>query len=140
MKILIIDNDVEEAINLSKYLICQGHRCNCATTAKNSLFLIENHPFDIVFLELEWARILDVDGLERIRRSAKTNDSKIIIRTSTSFTDEEIQILLQKGVHSVVSKQVKWNNLLEIIKSINEMDAVGSTCLPKNLSIKNLRR
>jgi len=140
MKILIIDNDMEETINLSKYLIRQGHRCNYASTAKNGLFLIENYQFDTVLLESEWASIPDIDGLESICRSAKTSGSKIIMFTSTSFTDEEIQVLLQKGVHSVISKYVQWNNLLGIIESISETDTIGATNLPKNLSIENLRR
>src|SRR5574340_503231 len=123
MKILVIDNDMEETINLSKYLIHQGHRCNYTTTAKNGLFLMDNYLFDIVFLESEWASILDGDGFEGICRSAKTSGSKIIMFTSTSFTDVEIQVLLQKGVHSVISKYVKRDNLLEIVESINEMDA-----------------
>lgn len=141
MKILVIDNDMEESINLSDYLIRQGHRCNYASTIKDGLFLIENYQYDIIFLESKGVgECLDIEGLECICRSAKTSGSKTILLTSTSFTDEEIQILLQKGIQSVISKHVRWNNLLEIIESIDAMNDICATNLPKNLSVENLKR
>ena len=72
MLVLLVEDNTDIAENVSEYLAAHGHQADFAPTARQGLYLLENHDYDAVVLDLG---LPDMDGLDlcRLARSGHRN-------------------------------------------------------------------
>ena len=119
MKILGID-DNQDLLDLSELALTSvGHEFSCADNGKEGLELIKKQQFDVVLLDLSMPDFSGLDVLDGLEKDDIINKQKVIVFSASTPTEEEQKSLLQKGVHSILSKPLDPDKLIEHIEKIN---------------------
>lgn len=93
LKILIIDDDPEQAEILKSILKAEGREVQTSTNPKEALHLIHEHSFDIVFTDVSMP---EVDGIQVLKYAQKHSPNARIILI-TAFGDWGIYAEAIKG-------------------------------------------
>lgn len=115
MKVLLIDDNVETSVMLSKFLGLKGYDCIVSNDGRNGLALINSNNFDVVLLDLSMPEFSGHDVIEQLCQSGKIKKNKIIVFTASSLKEEESKNLLGRGVRSVLQKPIELNLLTEAL-------------------------
>lgn len=115
-KVLIVDDNISITKMLSKWLTAKGHDVTVSNDGKNGLTMILNNKFDMVLLDLSMPEFTGYDVVEELEKSGKLQEEKIVIFTASTASDENINKLIAKGVHSCLRKPVD----LDILKKTVE--------------------
>jgi len=119
MKILGID-DNQDLLDLSELALTSvGHEFSCADNGKEGLELIKKQQFDVVLLDLSMPDFSGSDVLDGLEKDDIINKQKVIVFSASTPTEEEQKSLLQKGVHSILSKPLDPDKLIEHIEKIS---------------------
>jgi len=115
MKILAID-DNEDLVNLCEtVLTSDGHEFTGITNGREGLQAIKDEKFDVVLLDLSMPDFSGEDVLDALAKEGIMKKQKIVIFTGMSPTEKEIELFLEKGVHSVIKQPVDSDYLSEFI-------------------------
>jgi len=119
MKILIVDDDVELTKALESTITSVGHDVQCANDPKEGLRLIREQKHDLVLLDLSMPEFSGVDIIETLVEDGKIKLKNIVIITASAANDEELQKLMDSGVHSVLRKPVDIDAILDKIEEVS---------------------
>jgi len=118
LKILGID-DNQDLLDLSEVaLSSEGHEFTAIDNGKEGLQAIKDKKFDIVLLDLSMPDFSGEDVIDALVKEGIMNKQMIIIFTATIPTKKEIDQFLEKGVHSVLTKPVNIDIIIETIKKM----------------------
>ena len=108
----------------------EGYNVLCeAETGKDAIFKALNQPIDVILLDLY---LPDISGIKVIKALKEENcTSKIVILTSDE-EDNDILKALSLGVFAYVIKDINTDNLLYIVKTVND----GAMWLDPKIVIK----
>ena len=113
MKILGID-DNEDLLELCEVaLTSDGHEFTGISNGRDGLKAIRDEKFDAVLLDLSMPDFSGVDVIDALVKEGIMNKQKVVIFTGTSPTKKEIDLFLEKGVHSVLKQPVDADFLSE---------------------------
>lgn len=118
MHILLIDDNKDITEMLSKYLKLSGHECLVTNDGRNGLNIMLNQKFDAVLLDLAMPEFSGKDIIESLEKKGKLKDQKIILFTASSPTDEELDELIQKGIHSCLKKPIDPDDLISYLTNV----------------------
>jgi len=118
MKILGIDDsrDLLELCNIA--LSAEGHEYTGIDNGKEGLQAINDKKFDVVLLDLSMPDFTGEDVLDALVKEGIMDKQKIIIFTASTATEKEYGPLLEKGAHSIITKPVDIDILIETIKKM----------------------
>lgn len=116
MKILLVDDNSDITTMLSKYFTMKGHDCHVSNDGYNGLAMIENQKFDAILLDLAMPDFSGRDVVESLAKSGKIRETNIVTLTASSVSDEDTEILKNKGVHSLLKKPIDPDYLLDYLK------------------------
>jgi len=119
MKILIVDDDVELTKAAQSAISSFGHDVQCANDPKVGLKLIREQKHDMVLLDLSMPEFSGVDIIENLAEGGKIKQKNIVIITASAANEEELQKLMDSGVHSVLRKPVDIDAILDKIEEIS---------------------
>jgi CheY-like chemotaxis protein len=88
---------------------------------------MNNQKFDTVFLDIAMPDFSGLDVIDSLLENGKINDSAIVLFTASSITDDEVNDLIKKGVHSCIRKPVRIETLLEKIDELSQIHSEVST-------------
>ena len=118
MKILGID-DNEDLLEVCEItLSSEGHEYTGINNGKEGLQAIKDKKFDAVLLDLSMPDFSGMDVIDALVKEGIMNKQKVVIFTATSPTKKEIELFLEKGVHSVLKKPVDPDDLSEFIHKL----------------------
>jgi len=118
MKILGID-DNEDLLDLCELaLTSDGHEYTAINNGREGLQEIKDKKFDIVFLDLSMPDFSGEDVIDALVNDGIMNKQKIVIFTASPTSEKLSQPFLKKGVHSIMSKPIDVDTLLEQIHKI----------------------
>ena len=117
MKILYIDDNKSLTKLLSTHLISLGHECTVANSGRNGLTLMENNKFDVVLLDILMPEFTGFDVIDYLFKNKKIYEQNIILFTGATLSNEKIDELLRKGVHSYITKPAETDELLGVINA-----------------------
>jgi len=118
MKILGID-DNEDLLELCKVVLnSDGHEYTGMDNGKEGLELIRDEKFDVVLLDLSMPDFSGEDVVDALVKDGIMNKQKVIIFTAISPTKKEIDLFLEKGVHSIIKKPVEADTLSEFVHKL----------------------
>ncbi len=114
-KIMIVDDEEDIVLGLSRFLKKNGYDVVYETSPKKALDLLSAEPSDILIADV---KMDEMSGLELINEARKKNpDIKIIIMTARG--SEEIErISYERGALEYLEKPFDVEYLLEVLKKI----------------------
>jgi len=118
MKILGID-DNRDLLNLCNVaLSSEGHEYTAIENGKDGLQAIKDKKFDVVLLDLSMPDFSGEDLIDALVKEDIMDKQNIIVFTASTATEKEFGPLLEKGVHSIITKPVDIDILIETIKKM----------------------
>lgn len=120
-KILIIDDEINIGILLSKFLTRSGFEVSTCTNGNNALELMTKEPFNLVLCDF---RLEDTDGREMLRK-IKTSypDTGVII--ITGYSDIKLAVeLIKMGAYDYITKPLYPDEILNTINKAIEAQKV----------------
>ncbi len=115
MKILGVD-DNEDLLSLCEtVLTSDGHEFTGITNGRDGLKAIRDKKFDVVLLDLSMPDFSGMDVIDALVKEGIIKKQKVVIFTGMSPTEKEIELFLEKGVHSVIKQPVDSDYLSEFI-------------------------
>jgi two-component system response regulator HydG len=122
-KILIIDDEVNIGILLSKFLTRNGFEISTSTNGNNALEIMTKEPFNLVLCDY---RLEDTDGREMLRKIKATYpDTGVII--ITGYSDIKLAVeLIKMGAYDYITKPLYPDEILNTInKAIEAQKAIN---------------
>ncbi len=120
LEILIIDDNEQITKMLTTFLELKEHKCTVANDGKEGLALIKEDKHDVILLDLAMP---EFDGFAVIKDLEENNmlkDHKVIVFTASTITEEELDVLVDRGVSSYILKPIDIDLLLsKIIETAN---------------------
>jgi two-component system response regulator HydG len=116
-KILIIDDEVNVGILLSKFLARNGFEVRTANSGTSGLAYLSTEPFDLVLCDF---RLDDTDGREILKKVKKSypHTGVIII---TGYSDIKMAVeLIKMGAYDYISKPLYPDEILNTINKALE--------------------
>jgi len=118
MKILLID-DNEDLLDLcDAVLSSEGHEYTGIDNGKEGLKLIRNQQFDIVFLDLSMPEFSGMDVIDALVKDGIMNKQKVVIFSATTPTKKDMDLFLEKGAHSILTKPIDADTLVAHVQKI----------------------
>jgi CheY-like chemotaxis protein len=127
MKLLIIDDSQDVTDLFVKVLSTIGHKVIARDNGKDGLEIINEQKFDAVFLDIAMPDFSGLDVIDSLLENGKIDDSAIVLFTASSITDDEVNDLIKKGVHSCIRKPVRIETLLEKIDELSQIHSAVTT-------------
>src|SRR6201995_1199203 len=116
-KILIIDDEVNVALLLSKFLTRNGFDVTTASTGMSGMELLKNASFDLVLCDF---RLEDTDGREMLK-SIKTQYPKTGVIIITGYSDIKMAVeLIKMGAYDYITKPLYPDEILNTINKAIE--------------------
>lgn len=115
MKILIVDDNIDTATMLSKFLELKSHSCVTAHDGRNGLVLAISKNFDVLLLDLAMPNFSGMDVVNELCKNGKIKEIKTIVFTASNLKNGEEAELKTKGVHVILRKPVELKFLLEAL-------------------------
>jgi two-component system response regulator HydG len=124
-KILIIDDEVNVAVLLSKFLTRNGFDVSTASSGNSGMEYLKNDEFALVLCDY---RLEDTDGREMLRK-IKTQYPKTGVIIITGYSDIKMAVeLIKMGAYDYISKPLYPDEILNTItKAIETRQALLDT-------------
>jgi two-component system response regulator HydG len=112
-KILIIDDEVNVALLLSKFLIRNGFDVSTASSGNSGLEILKSDDFDLVLCDF---RLEDTDGREMLKK-IKTQYPKTGVIIITGYSDIKMAVeLIKMGAYDYITKPLYPDEILNCCK------------------------
>ncbi len=115
LNILLVDNEAEFLESISYWLETKEHNVRVAYSGEESLELIKNSTFDIVFLDIHMPG--GIDGMETLRRIRSTHPNLPVVMVTGYAKEEKMGEALQLGISGFFPKTASFEDLGRIIKA-----------------------
>src|ERR1700744_6800581 len=121
-KILIIDDEVNVALLLSKFLTRNGFEVSTASSGTSGLEYLKNGAFNLVLCDF---RLEDTDGREMLKQ-IKTHYPQTGVIIITGYSDIKMAVeLIKMGAYDYITKPLYPDKLLNTItKAIETHNAL----------------
>jgi CheY-like chemotaxis protein len=120
LEILIIDDNEQITKMLTTFLELKEHKCTVVNDGKEGLAIIKENRHDVILLDLAMP---EFDGFAVIKDLEENNmlkDHKVIVFTASTITEDELDVLVNRGVSAYILKPIDIDLLLsKIIKTAN---------------------
>ncbi len=116
-KLLIIDDDTEICLLLSRFLSGKGFSVETAFTGRSGLKALIKTPFDAIISDFRLPDLGGFDLIEAFRKKAPQTPLIVI----TGYSDVRMAVKAMKmGVHEYVTKPIQADELLLVLKDALE--------------------
>jgi len=120
LKILIIDDNEQITKMLTTFLELKEHKCTVANDGKEGLMIIKESRHDVVLLDLAMPEFDGFSVIKDLEENNMLKDQKVIVFTASTITEEELDVLVDRGVSSYILKPIDIDLLLsKIIETAN---------------------
>ena len=116
-KILLVDDNKGITDLLSKFLIGKGYQCTTSNDGRNALNVIQGKRYDVILLDVAMPEFSGYHVIDALEKDGKLSHEKVILFTASSISNEEVDELIKRGVHSCLRKPVSLEELLQSIES-----------------------
>ncbi len=120
LRVLIIDDNEQITKMLTTFLELKEQQCTIANDGKEGLEIIKENSHDVVLLDLAMPEFDGYAVIKDLEENNMLKDHKIIVFTASTITQEELDKLVDRGVHSYILKPIDIDTLLsKIIETAN---------------------
>ena len=119
LDVLIVEDNVVNAMVVEAFVGRMGHTPLVAPTAEEGLELLEEQAFDLVLMDISLPGIDGIEATQRIRAHADaTIRSLPVIAMSAHVFDNEVAQHLQSGMDAFIGKPIAPDGLAQTIASV----------------------
>lgn len=117
LSILVVEDNLVNQLLLEKLLVKKGFKVNVCANGMEALKLIDQHSYDVVFMDMQMP---EMDGLEatRIIRAKEENSGghlPIYAITANVQISDRISCF-KAGMDGYIAKPIRWEDLLNAIR------------------------
>ena len=121
MKILMVDDDVEITKAVETIMTSTGHDFQFTNDPREGLKLIREQDQDMIILDLSMPEVSGIDIINDLAKDGTIKEKKIVVMTASAVGDEELEGLVELGIHSFLKKPVDIDAILD------KIDEIGSS-------------
>ena len=119
LDVLIVEDNVVNAMVVEAFVARMGHRPLVAPTAEEGLELLEEQAFDLVLMDISLPGIDGIEATQRIRAHADAAIRSLpVIAMSAHVFDNEVAQHLQSGMDAFIGKPIAPDGLAQTIASV----------------------
>jgi len=115
-RIMVIEDDVDNAKLIAWAMEDQGHHCESFGTAEEGLAVLQQRPFDLVLMDICLPGMDGKEATRAIRKIAQFTHLPVLAVTGHA-TKKEGQAIRDSGVTDLITKPVDEQHLIEMIAS-----------------------
>ncbi len=115
-RILVVDDDRDLLLLLTKMLARTGASTQTAETGSSALSMLDAEPFDLLILDLMLPDMDGYDILRRVREDVRFNQMPVLI-LSAKTTPEAIKRGLELGADGYLTKPVSRADLQQALQA-----------------------
>jgi len=120
LEVLIIDDNEQITKMLNTFLELKEHKCTIANDGKEGLAIIKENRHDVILLDLAMPEFDGYAVIKDLEENKMLENYKIIVFTASTITEEELDGLVKRGVHSYILKPIDIDLLLsKIVETAN---------------------
>jgi len=120
LEVLIIDDNEQITKMLNTFLELKEHKCTVANDGKEGLSIIKENRHDVILLDLAMPEFDGYAVIKDLEENKMLENYKIIVFTASTITEEELDGLVKRGVHSYILKPIDIDLLLsKIVETAN---------------------
>lgn len=136
LTILLVDDEQDVRLSLSKFLGRLGHSVACASDAAEALTIFNSKPVDVLISDI---RMPGMDGLELLQQIKRNQNSPVNVIIITGHGDMENAITaLKHGAYDYLQKPIDVRELALTLERIEELNILQANYrqLKKDLNKK----
>ena len=116
MKILLVDDNQEITLLLSKFLISKGFEIVVANDPIEGLRCIQQEQYDVILLDISMPEISGINIIDTLATDEILKDQNIFIFSANTLSEIQIKDLLRKdGINGCLQKPVQLSEILTTI-------------------------
>lgn len=117
MKIGLLEDEVEQARNLSDALIEKGHSCDFFHSGQSFLYAVTHHSYDLLIMD--W-QLPDMEGTDALKDVRKELNWKIpVIFLTQRDSEQDIITALEAGADDYLVKPARIGELVARISALS---------------------
>ena len=120
LEVLIVDDNEQITKMLNTFLELKEHKCTVANDGKEGLAIIKENRHDVILLDLAMPEFDGYAVIKDLEENKLLENYKIIVFTASTITQDELDGLVKRGVHSYILKPIDIDLLLsKIVETAN---------------------
>ena len=116
--ILIVDDNISLCKTMSFVLKRTGYAVATAKDGPEAIAMVEERPFDIIFMDVKMPLM---DGVETYRRIKNVRPEAVVVMMTAYAVEDLVQQALQEGAHGIIYKPLDMENVLALIESARKV-------------------
>ena len=120
LKILGIDDNIIIGKVLQDVMTQAGHDFKFVNNGRDGLKLIQEQKWDAVLLDIAMPKFSGKDVVNELVKDGNIKKQPVILFTAVSLDPEEVDKMIQQGVHSHITKPIDMKNLLEVLENLKK--------------------
>ena len=117
MKILLIDDNQQITKMVSQVLEIEGHEVTVSNDGCEGQDMLLKNGYDVAVLDLSMPGCSGFDIIDKLEGDGKLKENKIIVFTAASISEADLNKLVDRGVHSYLTKPIDMDLFLEKLKA-----------------------
>ena len=115
--ILIVDDDVGLGKTLSFVLEHKGYSVATANDGPEALEMVEERPFDMVFMDIKMPLM---DGVETYKRMKKVRPEAVVVMMTAYAVEDLVREALHSNAYTCLYKPLDMEEVLRLVDEIQE--------------------
>ena len=120
LKILGIDDNIIIDKLLQDVMTQAGHDFKFVDNGRDGLKLIREQKWDAVLLDIAMPNFSGKDVVNELVKDGNIKKQPVILFTAVSLDPDEVDKMIQQGVHSHIRKPIDMKNLLEVLENLKD--------------------
>ncbi len=117
LKVLLAEDNAVNQLLVQKVLGRQGHEIITVSNGREALERVESESFDLVLMDIQMPEMDGIEAASRIRKLDSPLCDLPVIAMTAHALDSDRKRCLEAGMDGFVTKPVKFDALLEAIRS-----------------------
>ena len=114
--VIVIDDNEDITDMLSEVLSPLGHEFTYANNGHDGIKLIHDKQFDLVLLDIAMPNFSGKDVVDELVKNGNIKKQPVVLFTASSVNNDEIAIMISKGVSECIRKPVSISKFVDSLK------------------------
>ncbi|MCL6456547.1 MAG: PAS domain S-box protein [Gorillibacterium sp.] len=115
LKILVVDNDLAHQTLMQGILHKQSLKCDIASNGIEALQTVLQHPYDLIFMEINLPLIDGVNATQVIHQLFLPEELPFIIAVTAFALPDDLKRYTAAGMHDFISKPVLASEVIRVL-------------------------
>jgi CheY-like chemotaxis protein len=116
MKVLVIDDNINNTEVVSFFLEANEIECNIITNGRDGLEAIKKEHYDLILLDLAMPDFSGIDIFDALKEQNLIPSNNIVIFTASTIDEGEMNRMLAEGAKGIVYKPLSIDQLEDMVK------------------------